>query len=109
MVCLGLCSFGVGKKGAQRRSLSGECKGGGFRIQFSLSESEFRQLGATLSSWSLAYLKDPDGKVWATPQSRASVVVSSFQNFCAEEMLARSFSEWASSMSGPKEIMSRLG
>jgi hypothetical protein len=39
----------------------------------------------------------------------ASVAVSSFQNFCAEEMLAHSFSECASWMFGPKEIMSRPG
>jgi hypothetical protein len=45
----------------------------------------------------------------AAHHSRAKVVVSSFQNFCVELMLARSFSEWASSMFGPKEIMSRPG
>jgi hypothetical protein len=42
-------------------------------------------------------------------QSRDKVTVRSLQNFCTEEMLTRSFSEWASSMSGPKEIMSRPG
>jgi hypothetical protein len=39
----------------------------------------------------------------------ARTVVRSFQNFWAEEMLAHSFSEWASKMFGPKEIMSRPG
>ena len=39
----------------------------------------------------------------------ARTVVRSFQNFWVEEMLAHSFSEWASKMFGPKEIKSRPG